>query len=230
MILAYLLLDGCISYLFFSSWIAFAALLPGMAVFIRERRHTLQKHRTQEMKRQFLDGIQMVAASLQAGYSAENALSEALAELRRIYPGDAFIVREFGLMEAQIQMSRNLEELLLDFGRRCAIEDIRSFAEVFMTVKRSGGDLLGIIRNTVSCIRQKEETMQEIETCLSGKVMEQNIMSVIPVLILAYIRLTSPEFMEPMYGNLTGTAVMAVCFLVYAFAYFWGKRIIQIEV
>lgn len=229
-ILAYLVLDGCISYLFFYSGIAFVVLLPGMAVFIREWRHTLQKRRQQEMKRQFLDGIQMVAASLQAGYSAENALCESLKELRRIYPADAFIVREFGLMEVQMEMSRNLEELFLDFGRRCAIEDIRSFAEVFLTAKRSGGDLLGIIRNTASCIRQKQETMQEIETCLSGKVMEQNIMSVIPILILAYIRLTSPEFIEPMYGNLTGIAVMTVCFLVYAAAYFWGRRIVQIEV
>lgn len=47
--------------------------------------------------------------------------------------------------------------------------------------------------------------MQEIETCLSGKVMEQNIMSLVPVLILAYVKISSPEFLDGMYGNLTGT-------------------------
>ena len=226
----YALLDACVSYLFFCSRIAFALLAPGVWLFLADQRRSLQAKRARDMTRQFLDGIQMIAASLQAGYSAENALREAVRELGKIYEPDAFIVREFSFMDAQIEMSRNMEELFLDFGRRSAIEDIQSFAEVFLTAKRSGGDLLAIIRNTASCIRQKQETMQEIETCLSGKVMEQNIMSLIPILILAYIRLTSPEFLSAMYGNVTGVAVMGCCFAVYVAAYLWGRRIVRIEV
>ncbi len=226
----YALLDACVSYLFFCSWIAFVLLAPGVWLFLADQRRSLQAKRAREMTRQFLDGIRMIAASLQAGYSAENSLREAVRELRKIYEPDAFIVREFSFMDAQIEMSRNMEELFLDFGRRSAIEDIRSFAEVFLTAKRSGGDLLSIIRNTASCIRQKQETMQEIETCLSGKVMEQNIMSLIPILILAYIRLTSPEFLSAMYGNAMGVTVMGCCFAVYVAAYLWGRRIVRIEV
>lgn len=226
----YLLLDGCISYLFFYSEIPFLIFLPGVFLFVREEKKTLQKKREREIKQQFLDGIQMMSSSLAAGYSAENALSEALKELCKVYEGDTCIIREFRFMEAQISMNRNMEELMLDFGRRSAVDDIRSFAEVFMTAKRSGGDLLAIIRNTVFCIRQKQETMQEIETCLAGKVMEQNIMSMIPLLILVYVKLTSPDFLEVMYGNITGTAVMGICLAVYAAAYFWGRSIVRIEV
>ena len=226
----YALLDACISYLFFCSRISFALLAPGVFLFLADRRRSLQAKRARELTKQFLDGIQMIAASLQAGYSAENSLHEALRELQKVYEADAFIVREFRFMDAQIAMSRNMEELFADFGKRSAVEDIQSFAEVFLTAKRSGGDLLAIIRNTASCIRQKQETMQEIETCLSGKVMEQNIMSLIPILILAYIRLTSPEFLSAMYGNATGIAVMGCCFAVYVAAYFWGRKIVRIEV
>lgn len=226
----YAVLDGCVSYLFFFSWKAFVILLPWMLPFLAERRRALQKKRAKEIKRQFLDGIQMMAASLQAGYSVENSLEEALKELKKVYKDDDFIVAEFRLMTAQLSVNRAIEELFMDFGRRSAIDDIQSFAEVFLTAKRSGGDLLAIIRNTGACIQQKEETLQEIETCLSGKIMEQNIMSVIPIGILAYVKLTSPEFISSMYGNLTGTAVMTLCFLVYVAAYFWGKRIIRIEV
>lgn len=226
----YSLLDGCISCLFFYSWTVFFLLLPGAGLFLAEQKKALQKKRAHEMTHQFLDGIQMLASSLQAGYSVENALREALRELQKMYEPDSFIVTEFRFIDAQIEMSRNIEELFIDFGRRSAIEDIQSFAQVFLTAKRSGGDLLAIIRNTASCIRQKQETMQEIETCLSGKVMEQNIMSLIPILMLAYVKLTSPEFLDAMYGNVTGIAVMGSCFVVYVVAYFWGRRIIQIEV
>lgn len=228
--LLYVSLDACISYLFFSSMLSFLLLLPGAAFFLKEIKKTLKKKRDQEIKHQFMDGMQMVTASLQAGYSIENSLREALKELARVYEPDSFIIREFRLMEVQIGMNRSIEELFADFARRCAIDDIQSFADIFVTAKRSGGDLIAVIRNTVSCIRQKEETVQEIETCLSGKIMEQNMMSLIPLLILAYIKLTSPEFLEVMYENILGTIVMTLCFSVYVLAYFWGRSITRIEV
>lgn len=226
----YLGLDACISYLFFCSWVSFLILLPGIFLFFRERREVLKKKRAVEMRCQFMDGMQMVTASLQAGYSIENSLREAQKELERVYDTNAFIVRELRGMSVQIRMNRNIEELFMDFGSRCAIDDIQSFAEVFVTAKRAGGDLVAVIRNTVSCIRQKQETVQEIETGLSGKIMEQNIMSLIPMLILAYVKLTSPEFLDVMYESPAGTAIMILCFFVYVAAYFWGRKIVHIEV
>lgn len=226
----YVLLDAAVSYLFFCSWIAFPILLPGIVLFQGEKRKEWQKRRQDRMKQQFLDGIQLMSASLQAGYSAENALRETAKELKKVYGAEACVVKEFQHINTQVAMNRNIEELLLDFGRRSGIEEIRSFAEVFLTARRTGGDLLCIIRNTVFCIRQKMETVQEIETCLSGKKMEQNIMSLIPLLILAYVKLTSPEFIASMYGNPVGVIVMGTCLFVYVLAYFWGKRIVQIEV
>lgn len=226
----YVVLDVCISYLFFYSRIAFVVLLPGVFLFLRQQKKEGLKKQKREMQTQFMNGIQLMAASLQAGYSAENALKEAVRELKKIYREKSAVVQEFEWIASQTEIGRNLEELFLDFARRSGAEDIVSFAEVFLTAKRSGGDLLLIIRNTSSCIRQKQETMQEIETTLSGKMMEQNIMSLIPLLILAYVKLTSPEFLEGMYGNFTGALVMSICFAVYAGAYFWGKKIVQIEV
>ena len=195
-LMLYTALDACISYLFFFSWIAFAVLLPGIVLFLKERRQMLQRKRAGQIRRQFMDGMQILTASLQAGYSVENSLVETSKELARVYGPETFIMREFRRMEAQLAVNRNIEEIFMDFGQRCAIDDIQSFAEVFLTAKRSGGDLIAVVRNTISCMHQKQETMQEIETCLAGKVMEQNIMSMIPLLILAYVKVTSPRISE----------------------------------
>ena len=197
---------------------------------MKEKKKEHKKKREMELVKQFLDGIQLMAAALQAGYSPENALHEAGKELKKVYPSESYIVQEFQQIELQIKMNKNLEVLWLDFGRRSGIDDIQSFAEVFLTARRSGGDLLAIIRNTIFCIQQKKETMQEIETCLSGKVMEQRMMSMIPLLILAYMKLTSPEFLEVMYGNMAGTIIMGICLAVYAAAFLWGRKIVDIEV
>lgn len=229
-LLMYGVLDAVISYLFFNRASVFLFLIPGYVLFQKEYRDSLKRKREREIKREFLDGMQMTASSLQAGYSIENAFRESQKELQKIYGTESFIMQEFRFLAAQIEMNRNVEELLMDLGRRSGVADIRSFAEVVETAKRTGGDLLGVIRNTVSCMRQRQETYEEIETCLSGKIMEQNVMNVVPVFILAYVRLTSPEFLEVMYGNLTGAVIMTICLAVYLAAVFWGKSMIQIEV
>ena len=225
--LALILLLG---WLFYDSLVSVIVLFPGMLWMLREQKKTLCRRRKREMQRQFLDAIQMMAASLQSGYSVENAVRASAKELEKLYPRDTFIVLEFQNMALQLDRNRSVESLLQDLGERSQVEDLQSFAEVFLTVKRTGGDLLHVIRNTVSCIRQKQETVAEIETVLTGKMTEQKVMSLMPLLILLYVRLTSPEFLSGMYGNLTGRAVMTVCLLIYAVAYLWGKKIVGIEV
>ena len=227
---AYGMLTLAVGLLFFNSVLASLLLSPGFYFFWKEYRESLLAQRKRMMQIQFLDGMQMTATALQAGYSIENAWKEARKELQKIYRPDSFIVREFSLLCAQIDMSRTSEELLASLGRRSGVEEIQSFAEIFETTRRTGGDLLRIIRTTVSSMRQRQDTLAEIETSLSGKVMEQNIMSIMPLGILGYVRLTSPEFLEPVYGNLPGILVMSICLGVYGAAFLWGRSIVKIEV
>lgn len=226
----YLCLDGIISNLFFHSWYAFILLLPGIIFFFRDRKTVLGERRGEEMQVQFLTGMQLVCTSLQAGYAVENAFREALKELEKIYDADTFIIREFRYLVSQMGLNRTIESLLMDLGQRSHVEDIRNFAEVFYIAKRTGGDLMAIIQNTVSAIQQKQETRMEIATCLSGKLMEQNMMSVIPIFILGYVKLTSPGFLNVMYHNLTGVVIMVFCLILYIIAYFWGRKIMHIRV
>lgn len=55
-------------------------------------------------------------------------------------------------------------------------------------------------------------------------------MAVIPYVIIAYMLLSFPEFMDCLYGNMIGTGVMSVCLLVYLAAYAFGVRLVKIEV
>ena len=226
----YLALDGIISYLFFRSWIAFFLLFPGILFFLRDRKKQMLEKRKIRLQNQFLTGMQLVCTSLQAGYAVENAFREALPELEKIYDQDAFILQEFYFLVKQIGLNRTVEALLMDLGNRSGVEDIRNFAEVFSTAKRTGGDLIAITRNTVSSIQQKQETQQEIETSLSGKVMERNMMSAIPLFMIGYVEMTSPGFLDTMYHNAAGITVMSVCLLIYGIAFLWGRKVTDIQV
>ena len=228
--LLYLALDALISVLFYRSVIAFLIFLPGIYLFFKSRRADLLLLRNRRMLSEFTTGMQMVNASLQAGYAMENAFREAAYELRKIYPEDSFIIIEFRYILSQLNLNVPVETLLTDLGKRTHIEDIIHLAEVFQTAKRTGGDMIGIIRGSVTSVQAKEETREEIEANLSGKASEQKIMAVAPLAIIAYTSLTSPGFLDVCYHNTLGILIMTAALIIYAAAYLWGKKILQIEV
>ena len=83
------------------------------------------------------------------------------------------------------------------------------FAEIFRYAKRSGGDLMAVIKNTAQIIQQKEEVMSEVDTIISGKKMEQRVMSLIPAVIVIYLKVTAKEFI-PKKMNLQQTIAAGV--------------------
>lgn len=226
----FLVLDGVISYLFYRSVIVFLIGLLFLKSFLKIQRERLYQKRRQNLEEQFLMAMQTVITSLTAGYSVETAFADALKELLLVYKETDMIVQEFQAIVSQLRMNQNLEELLQSLAIRSGIEDIRNFAEIFAISKRSGGNLIAIIRNTVQSIAQKNETRKEIQVILSAKKMEQNMMSLIPCLILLYVQTVSPGFLDGMYHNLAGILIMTVALGVYLAAVVWGKKIVEIEV
>jgi tight adherence protein B len=60
--------------------------------------------------------------------------------------------------------------------------------------------------------------------------MEQKVMNVIPLFILAYLRISSGDYLDVLYGNLFGVSVMSGCLLVYAAAIVVSERLLAIHV
>ncbi len=171
-----------------------------------------------------------VTTALTAGYSMENAWREAERELGELYHDRGILATEFSKMNAAVQMNQPLEVLMQDLAEETEVEDILLFAEVFSFAKRGGGDFIHIIETTSRHIREKMEVEQEMETVIAGKKMEQKIMNGIPLFILFYLDLASPGFLDLLYGNLLGIAVMSAALAVYAGALFWAEQIMAIEV
>lgn len=205
-------------------------MIPYLYFHMKREQEHLNKKRLEQLKREFKEGIQALSSALDTGYSVENAFVEACKDLRLIYPDGSYITIEFKRIVQGIQMNKTPEQMLSDFGERSGIEEIRNFAEIFTIAKKSGGDLLLIIRSTVQTIREKIEVQSEIETMMSGKRLEQKVMNIIPFGILGYVRMTSGELLDALYGNLFGISVMSVCLLIYLIAVKLAEKIVCVEV
>ena len=71
---------------------------------------------------------------------------------------------------------------------------------------------------------------REIDTIMSAKRAEFKIMSVIPFAMIGYLKLSFPEFLDVLYGNVAGVLIMSVCLAIYLISYEWGRHMVEIEV
>ena len=99
-----------------------------------------------------------------------------------------------------------------------------------LTAKRTGGDMNRVIQKVARMLGDKIDVKKEIEATLAAKKSEQMIMSLMPAGIIMYLQMTSPGFLSVLYGNPFGIAAMSICLVIYATAYWLGRKIVDIEV
>ena len=213
--------------IFYHNLLAAAVLCPYLHFRLKIKSEELHKQRRERLKMQFKDGMQSVAFSLNSGYSIENAWKEAIVEMRILYGENSEIVTEFQRIINRLERNENIEDVLEEFAKKSGVADIEYFAAVFRYAKRYGGDLIAIIRHTAETICEKNETYNEIQTIISGKKMEQKVMSAV---LLGYMKLTAWDFICPLYGNPAGVLMMSISLMVYIGADYIAGKIVEIEV
>lgn len=230
MMAEYLVLCGSFAYLFYRSWLVFAVLWIFYPIYRKRKKQQLICKRQDILCREFKDSILCAASSMAAGYSIENAFREAYAEMRMQYGPDALMTEELRYINSCLSLNIPLEQLLHDFANRSGLEDVRSFCEVFVFAKRSGGDFIQIIRMTADRISEKNELMEAIQTEISGKRMEQKLMNLMPLFILLYVDFSFGGYLDGLYHNALGVIVMTGCLVVYLGAYLLSEKIMSIRV
>lgn len=224
------MLEGILAYLFYDSLLATIVLIPVGIYYLRDRIEDCCKKKEMQFRGQFQTSLQILSSLLKAGYSVENAIRETGNELKPLYSRNSRIRTEYKRMERKLDMNLPVEQILKEFAHRVQQEDVDNFVTVFAAAKRMGGDSIAILRETVRMIAGKIETEREIQTLLAAKKLEFQIMCVLPLGMVFYMRLAFPEFLSVLYGNPIGGFLMSACLCVYVFAYLKGKQLIRIEV
>ncbi|GJM78246.1 hypothetical protein HMSSN139_07420 [Paenibacillus sp. HMSSN-139] len=110
-----------------------------------------------------------------------------------------------------------------------ALEDIDNFADVFTTCKRSGGDLVEVVRRTSNLIGEKLEISQEIGVMIAQKRFEAKAMLAAPVLFLLFMQMTSPDYMRPLHHG-SGLLISGLALLLFAVCAWLMLKIIDIRI
>ncbi len=226
----FLAIDALISFIFYRSIIPFFLILPAYIQYRKMRKEDFAEKRRRELSGQFRESILAVSTALNAGYSVENAFIEAYGDMKQMYGEEMLIVKEYRRIAERLKNNEAIEMILSDFAARSRVEDIRDFADVFSTAKRSGGDMNKIIKRAAGNIGDKIDVKREIDTMISSKRYEQRIMDIVPFGIIAYLTIVSPGFLDVLYHNVKGIAIMTACLLIYLAGFYLSEKIVKIKI
>ncbi len=214
-----------LAFFFYRSMWGIAALCPvGIYAYL-----SFQKDKGESRKRkletEFKDCMMSTAANLRAGYSVDNAFVECIQDIRPLYGKMSLMLDELYRIKKGLSNNQPLEELLQELGQRSGCASIREFGEVFYIARQSGGNLPGVMQATANLIGERIAGQQEVQVIISGKILEQRIMNMMPFLLICYIELGNKGFFDALYHNLSGIIIMTGCLVVYLAAFIWSKRL-----
>jgi tight adherence protein B len=184
------------------------------------------ERRYAKLERQFLSLLDSLAASLVSGSNIPMAFENAHKDLLVQYDASDYIIDEVKQVLDGIEQNIGIDVMLHDFGLRSGNENIVNFSDVFYTCYSKGGNMQTTIIRTHSSIREKILIYEEIQTKLTSNKMQLNVMSVMPIGIVAMLRATNPMFAEA-FAQPIGVLANTVAIGIFIGAYIYGTKIIK---
>lgn len=198
-------------------------------VFVPIRTKQIVDKQIRVLKNQFRDMLEALTTNLGAGKNVVDSFHSVYEDMKIQYDEGAYILKELEVIISGMANNIDIEDLLYDFGVRSGSEDISSFANVFKICYRKGGNIKDTIRNTHSILSDKMEINEDIETIVTANKTEQNIMLVMPIMLIAVIKLMSPDFAAN-FTTPAGIGATTVAVVLFAVSYFVGKSVLDIKV
>lgn len=214
--------------IFFGLWIfsIIAAAVCGI-VGILAYKNILHKKRNALLLLEFRDMLESISTSLGSGKNTTQAFSDARSDMKNQYGEQTDIVKELDIILSGLESNVTAEVLLKDFAKRSHNENIQNFADVFSVANRTGGNIRQIVYETKNVINDKINVEQEIQTLISGKKNELNIMMVLPLIVVTQVK--SMQASDTTGDMLFNFIVRLVALGMFVLAYIIGKRLMKIE-
>lgn len=208
--------------------VAAMGVLAGM-IFLPIRKQQIIDKRKKELRQQFIDLLDSLSTSISAGKNVPNAFQAAKEDLSIQYKEDAYILQELDNILNGIRNNIDVGSMLVNFGERSGIKDIRTFGRVFETAYSKGANLKEVVRNSHMILSNKCQIEVEIETKVTSTKNEQNIMLIMPVVMIAMMKFAGGDFASN-FATATGVLSTTIAIVIFVAAYFIGKKILNIEV
>ncbi len=216
-----------VAYIFYDDlWGIIPGIVPTFYCWKTYIRHK-NKKRAKEKRGEFRDFITAVESAVRSGESLKSALISAGDDMKKLHGKDKNFMKELLFIKRMLELGNSPATVLKTFGERNEIREAKRLAKVIDIAELTGGSTIKVMENAIEKIGTEAELEEEISVLIAEKNLELKLMILMPSVMVAYLKLTNPEYIAALYGNLMGIGLMSAVILLSIGSDILGKRIIE---
>ncbi|MFN2526085.1 MAG: type II secretion system F family protein [Actinomycetota bacterium] len=182
------------------------------------------RRRSDRLQLQLPDILMVLAASLRAGHSFQQAVEAAAREIDE--PGSV----EFGRVMAEIRVGRSVDDAMNALADRVGSEDFR-WAVIAMNIQREvGGNLAEVLDNVAETMRERQNVRRQVQVLSAEGRLSMYILAGLPVALGVYLGLSNPSYIGLLFTTGLGLLMVGVSALLLVAGILWMRKLIQIDV
>jgi tight adherence protein B len=183
-----------------------------------------RSRRQKKFMAQLPDTLQLLAGTLKAGYGVLQAIDTVVKE------SEDPMSSEFQRALTEARLGLPLEDSLGAMAERVDSDDFR-WVVVAMNIQRQvGGNLAELLETVAQTLRGREQVRGQIQTLSAEGRLSAAILFALPFGLLAYLLLTNPGYLTPLFTNAVGVFMMIGAVVLMLVGWIWIRRLIKIEV
>jgi len=189
-------------------------------VFLRR----MKQKRIEKFQHQFPEGLDLVARALKAGHAFTNGLRLA---------ADQFadpLGPEFDETLDEINFGVSVPVALKNMARRIDCEEIKYFVIAVIIQRETGGNLAELLESLSKLIREKFKLQGKVRILSAESKLSAIILSLLPFVIVAYVRIVAPAYLKPLYTEPVGRLMIGIGAVLLFFGIIFMKKMSNIKV
>ena len=173
---------------------------------------------------QLPDVLQLIASSLQSGFSLAQALDAVVRE------GSQPAAAEFARALGEARIGADLADALDGVGARMDSQDMR-WSVMAIRIQRSvGGNLAEVLRNTIATMRERAFLRRHVKALSAEGRLSAYILVALPILLGGWLFYSSRSYMQLLYTTTFGLMMLSGAIVLVVVGAFWMRALIKVEV
>jgi len=180
--------------------------------------------RFQRFEEKFPEAIDTLARAVRAGHAFTTALELIATEVSEPVAGEfrqLFEEQKFGLP---------VRDALINLAERIPLVDVKFFVTAVMLQRETGGNLAEILDNLSYVIRERFKIMRQVRVHTAQGRLTMVLLMALPPTIVAIMLVLNPGFIQPLFTDPIGHALIVGGITLQTVGYFFIRKIIRIQV
>jgi tight adherence protein B len=180
--------------------------------------------RFQKFEELFPEAIDTLARAVRAGHAFTTAVELIANEI-----GEP-VASEFRKLFEEQKFGLPVRDALLNLTDRVPLVDVKFFVTAVMLQRETGGNLAEILDNLSYVIRERFKIMRQVRVYTAQGRLTMLLLMALPPIIIIVMRIMNPSFIEPLFTDPMGHALIVGGITLQTIGYFVIRKVIQIQV